>query len=256
MQRNRRIGTALSGIANFVDQKGLPTLRTWMDEGYNELRRLDKTYSEWLCVRESIRVSTVKPDGSIGKLLGVSPGVHFTPGGEYFMQTMRLDRNDPLVESLKWANYKIEDDVTDPTGSTVVAYFPVHSTAKRSEREVSIFEKAALAATAQELWSDNAVSVTLSFDPETEGKHIGTILNMYQGKLKTVSFLPMLPEGAYAQMPFGRLTKEEYEEYTYQLLPVDLSPIYEGLGKEAIGEMYCTTDSCEVKEFNLSAVEA
>ena len=34
MQRNRRIGTSLTGIASFADTNGLPVLRDWQDEGY------------------------------------------------------------------------------------------------------------------------------------------------------------------------------------------------------------------------------
>ena len=39
MQRNRRIGTSMSGIANFADNHGLPVLRTWMDEGYAVVKK-------------------------------------------------------------------------------------------------------------------------------------------------------------------------------------------------------------------------
>jgi hypothetical protein len=172
------------------------------------------------------------------------------------MRTIRFGATDPMLPLFRAANYRIEDDVTDKSGATKVVYFPIHSKAKRSERDVSIFEKANLAATLQELWSDNAVSVTLSFDPETEGKHIGSILTMFEGKLKTVSFLPMLEEGAYPQMPYGNLTEEEYDEYTLQLLPIDFADIYAGLGQEAIEEKFCTTDSCEIKNFTSNAEES
>jgi ribonucleoside-triphosphate reductase (thioredoxin) len=69
MQRNRRIGTSLTGIASFADKKGMPIIREWMDEGYKKIRSYDHTYSEWLCVRESIRVTTVKPSGSVSLLI-------------------------------------------------------------------------------------------------------------------------------------------------------------------------------------------
>ncbi len=56
MQRNRRIGTSMSGVANFADRVGLPVLREWMDAGYNTIKNYDVTYSEWLGIRESIEV--------------------------------------------------------------------------------------------------------------------------------------------------------------------------------------------------------
>jgi len=88
MQRNRRIGTSLTGIASFADQKGLPTVREWMDEGYTTIRKYDHSYSEWLCVRESIRVTTVKPSGSVSILSGATPGVHWGPGGNFFLRAV------------------------------------------------------------------------------------------------------------------------------------------------------------------------
>jgi ribonucleoside-triphosphate reductase len=250
MQRNRRIGTSISGIANFADNYNIPTLRKWMDEGYTEVQRLDVTYSEWLCVRESIKTTTVKPSGTVSQLSGSSPGVHWTPGGEYFLRTIRFSKLDPMLLLFQNAGYRVETDVSNPE-TTAVVYFPVKSKAKRSEKNVTIFEKAALAALAQEYWSDNSVSVTLSFDPATEGKYVGTVLSMYEGKLKTVSFLPMMEEGAYPQMPYGQLTQEEFEQSQEELMLIDFTGIYEGLGWEAIGEEYCTTDACEFKDFKL-----
>jgi adenosylcobalamin-dependent ribonucleoside-triphosphate reductase len=254
MQRNRRIGTSMSGIANFADNYGIPKLRSWMDEGYAEIQRLDVTYSEWLCVRESIKMTTVKPSGTVSQLSGSSPGCHWGPGGEYFLRTIRFSNTDPMILLFQNAGYRIEADVSNPE-TTLVVYFPVKSVSKRSETEVTIFEKAALAALAQRYWSDNSVSVTLSFDPETEGKHVGTILSMYEGQLKTASFLPMLQEGAYAQMPYGKLTADEWELSSYELLPIDLSGIYAGLGLEALGEQYCSSDSCEIKDYKLDHKE-
>ena len=48
-------------------------------------------------------------------------------------------------------------------------------------------------------------------------------------------------------MPYTQITEEEYEDYRMKLFPIDFTGIYEGLGVEAIGENYCTTDACEVK---------
>jgi adenosylcobalamin-dependent ribonucleoside-triphosphate reductase len=245
MQRNRRIGTSMSGVANFADLKGLPVLRTWMDEGYQVVQNYDKSYSEWLGIRESIKTTTVKPSGTVSILAGESPGVHWTPGGKHFLRTIRFSNQDAMLPLFKMANYRIEPAAESPD-STSVVYFPIKSDAVRSERDVSIYEKMALAATAQRYWSDNSVSVTISFDPTTEASAIGTALHMYDGQLKTVSFLPMDPN-SYQQMPYTQSTEAEYEEGRMTLFPIDFSGIYQGLGTDAIGEAYCTTDACEVK---------
>jgi adenosylcobalamin-dependent ribonucleoside-triphosphate reductase len=245
MQRNRRIGTSLTGIASFADQNGLPAVREWMDEGYEKIRHYDHKYSEWLCVRESIRVTTVKPSGSVSILSGATPGVHWGPGGEFFLRAIRFGDTDPMLHLFKAAGYKIEKDVV--SANTQVVYFPVASGHARAEKDVTLFEKIALAATAQKYWSDNGVSVTLSFDKETESKHVASALNMYEGQLKAVSFLPM-GNTVYPQQPYTEITKDEYNSYIGSVKKINWSAIYDGVDNlEALGENYCTTDVCEIK---------
>ena len=245
MQRNRRIGLSMSGIANFADNRGLPALRDWMDEGYTTVQYYDNVYSEWLCVRESIKTTTVKPSGTVSILAGESPGVHWTPGGKYFLRAIRFANDDAMLPLFRMAGYTVEPASENPDHTSVV-YFPIKSNAQRAERDVSIFEKMALAATAQRYWSDNSVSVTISFDPESESQHVGTVLHLYDGQLKTVSFLPS-GNFTYPQMPYTQITEEEYDAYTFQLLPVPLEPVYEGMTADAIGESFCSTDSCVMR---------
>ena len=250
MQRNRRIGTSLTGIASFADSNGLPVLRQWQDEGYKKVREYDNQYSEWLCIRESIRATTVKPSGSVSILSGETPGVHWGPGGKYFLRAIRFSTSDPMMALFKAAGYKIEKDIV--SANTKVVYFPVKSEHDRSEKDVSLFEKIGLAATTQKYWSDNGVSVTLSFDAETEKQHVASALHMYEGQLKAVSFLPM-SNSTYPQQPYTQITKEQYEGYIGKIKTIDFNAIYDGVeGLEAIGESYCTTDACELKEMKTS----
>ena len=250
MQRNRRIGTSLTGIASFADTNGLPVLRQWQDEGYKKVREYDNQYSEWLCIRESIRATTVKPSGSVSILSGETPGVHWGPGGKYFLRAIRFSTSDPMMALFKAAGYKIEKDVV--SANTKVVYFPVKSEHDRSEKDVSLFEKIGLAATTQKYWSDNGVSVTLSFDAETEKQHVASALHMYEGQLKAVSFLPM-SNSTYPQQPYTQITREQYEGYIGKIKTIDFNAIYDGVeGLEAIGESYCSTDSCELKEMKTS----
>ena len=250
MQRNRRIGTSLTGIASFADSNGLPVLRQWQDEGYKKVREYDNQYSEWLCIRESIRATTVKPSGSVSILSGETPGVHWGPGGKYFLRAIRFSTSDPMMALFKAAGYKIEKDIV--SANTKVVYFPVKSEHDRSEKDVSLFEKIGLAATTQKYWSDNGVSVTLSFDAETEKQHVASALHMYEGQLKAVSFLPM-SNSTYPQQPYTQITRAQYEGYIGKIKTIDFNAIYDGVeGLEAIGESYCTTDACELKEMKTS----
>jgi hypothetical protein len=241
IQRNRRIGTSMTGISQFSDIHGLTTLRDWFNTGYDYVQELDQKYSEWLGIRESIKTTTVKPSGTVSLLSGASPGVHWTPGGEYFLRAVRFQQDEPIVRALEEAGYTVEEDLV--SANTKVAYFPIHSDNQRSERDVTIFEKIALASETQRYWADNSVSVTVSFDPETEAQHIPTVLKMYEGKLKTVSFLPM--GGVYKQQPYTQITREEYLSYAGKLGEIDKALLYAN-GQEAEGDKYCTTDVCEI----------
>jgi ribonucleoside-triphosphate reductase len=245
MQRNRRIGTSMSGVANFADRVGMPELREWMDQGYKVVKSYDTVYSEWLGIRESIKMTTIKPSGTVSILAGESPGVHWTVGGQYFLRAIRFSNGDPMLPLFKMANYTVEPASESPDTTSVV-FFPIKSGATRSEKDVTIFEKMSLAATAQRYWSDNSVSVTVSFDSEKEAEHVGTVLHMYDGQLKTVSFLPQ-GNFVYPQMPYTQITADAYEEATMKLFPIDFSGVYAGMAADAIGEAYCTTDACEIK---------
>ena len=151
MQRNRRIGTSMSGVADFADNSGLPVLREWMDKGYGVIRDHDNVYSEWLGIRESIKMTTVKPSGTVSILAGESPGVHWTPGGKFFNRAIRFSNDDPMLPLFKMANYRVEPASESPDTTSVV-FFPIKSKAARAEKDVTIFEKMSLAATAQRYW--------------------------------------------------------------------------------------------------------
>lgn len=245
MQRNRRIGISLSGIANFADNNGMTELRKWMNDGYQTVQEYDVIYSEWLGIRESIKTTTVKPTGTTSILVGESPGAHWSPGGKYFMRAIIFDSEHPFVEAARNAGYKVEGYNRDPEVSKMI-YFPIHSDAKRSEKEVTIFEKAALAVEAQRWWSDNGVSVTVSFKPE-ERDHVPTIISMYEGQLKAISFMESRND-VYPQQPFTDISSTEYVNSGAGLSKIDMSILYDDQIVDATGERGCTNDVCEIPQ--------
>lgn len=250
--RNRRIGLSVSGVADYVDAHGLPALRKSLDDGYNYVTKLDKKYSEWLCVRESVKRTTVKPAGSISLVAGSSPGVHWTPGGEYFIRRITFAKTDPLFEALKDAGYEHSDLEWDPKSAVIL--FPIHSKSKRSAADVPAWEKINLAAEMQHWWSDNAVSCTVDFKPAEAGD-IPKLLNMYEGRLKGISFLPAIEKGAYKNMPYEQISKDTYEEMKSTIRRADFTHVY-SQGIEAVGEAFCTSDKCETEiETNAMTLE-
>jgi adenosylcobalamin-dependent ribonucleoside-triphosphate reductase len=246
MIRNRRIGTSMTGIAQFAEQHGWSELKRWQDAGYHEIRRWDEIYSEWLGVRESIRVTTVKPSGTVSLLFGVTPGCHWPKESGHYIRTVRENAGSPIVDMMRDAGYLVEPSVSNPD-TTMVISLPTEGPKMRSEAEVSVWEKASLAAHCQRWWSDNSVSVTLTFDAEKEADQIAPVLGAFDGQLKSASFLPMT-EGVYDQAPYQKVSLDRWAFMTAGLTKLDWDKLYDGAGgQEAEGELYCTTDTCEIR---------
>ena len=242
MMKNRRIGASITGIAQFIAKNGVEEMRKWMSAGYDEIQRYDKVYSMWLDVPRSIRTSTLKPSGSVSLLSGVTPGVHF-PHSEYYIRRVRVSSTSNLWMQYKSNGYVVEDDVVSP--NTKIIEFPIHAgEGVVAARDVSIWQQLEMAAMAQKYWSDNSVSVTITFDPKTtSASEISFAISMYEDKLKAVSFLPNVEGGAYAQMPYEKISKEQYEDMMQTIERFTANP--EDIDK--MEDKYCDGDACAVK---------
>ncbi len=240
MLKNRRMGISQTGIIEAFVRHGRRKMLEWCGKGYNYLQELDEQYSGWLCIPRSIKITTVKPSGTVSLLPGVPPGIHY-PHSEYYIRRIRLSNNSDLIKHIKNAGYKIEDDSYSP--NTVVAEFPIHeSFFERSKNEVTIWEQAENAAAYQKYWSDNQVSITITFK-EKESNQIKHVLECYEDKLKSASFLPIKEHG-YKQAPYEEITKEQYEEMISKLKPFNLDETRD----RAIGEKFCDKDGvCDVR---------
>ncbi|HMX89392.1 MAG: hypothetical protein K1X68_05250 [Saprospiraceae bacterium] len=236
-KRNRRIGTSVSGVTNFLENHSLETLRKWLDSGYREIQRWDGIYSSWLCVPKSIKTTSVKPSGTVSLLAGVNPGCHFSEY-EYYIRRIRIAADSPLAEIMQSAGYHVEKDVVDPASSVIS--FPVHNTSKNLSR-VSVWEQVALAVFLQKYWSDNQVSATVTFRPE-EANDLKAVLDYFRYDLKSISFLPALENKAYAQMPYEAITKEQYEK----MLSAIASPQWEVENEDVECEKFCNNQNCVV----------
>ncbi|ORX89267.1 putative adenosylcobalamin-dependent ribonucleoside-triphosphate reductase [Basidiobolus meristosporus CBS 931.73] len=215
MLRNRRIGTGLSGIAQFISKRGLHEFKNWCEEGYKAVQQIDKQVSEWFCIPRSIKTTTVKPSGTVSLLAGATPGMHY-PESRYCIRRVRIAKGSEMISALNKAGYKIEQDVVEP--NSVVVEIPIdHGDGLRGLKEVSMWEQLSLAAFMQKYWSDNQVSCTVTLDPTLEGPHLKHALDYFQYQLKGVSFLPRLPLGAYPQMPYEAIDEETYYELTSRI---------------------------------------
>jgi hypothetical protein len=190
ISRNRRIGTSITGIAQFLSTNGLHELKKWCKQGYKALKKYDKEFSDWFGVPQSIKITTVKPSGTVSLLAGATPGVHF-PISNYYIRRVVLAKNSPYVPLLKEAGYYLEDSAYEKKTSCVVEIPVCMGENVRKQSEVSMWEQLSLAAFLQKYWASNQVSCTISFDPEKEPKEMMVhALEYFQYQLKGISFLP------------------------------------------------------------------
>ncbi|RHZ23819.1 hypothetical protein DYB37_000310 [Aphanomyces astaci] len=246
MLRNRRIGCSMSGIAQFITQRGLHELKDWCTQGYDAIQAYDKTYSDFLAIPRSIKTTSIKPSGTVSLLAGATPGMHY-PESRFYIRRVRLDRGSELLPALRAAGYHLEPAAEAPN-ETLVVSIPVDVGENvRTLSQLSAWEQLSLASFLQRYWADNQVSCTITFDPVLEGPQLEHALAYFQYQLKGVSLLPKVPLGAYAQMPYEEISEATYKSMVSALSPVSFREIKTRGGPVEVPDRFCDSSSCEIK---------
>ena len=236
MLKNRRIGLSQSGVIQAFNKFGKREIYNWCDKAYQHVHELDAEYSDWLCIPRSVRMTSIKPSGTVSLLNGSTPGIHF-PEDEYYIRRVRFSKTLEMLDILIKSGYNIEDDKYSP--NTSVVEFPIHEPFfSKGKRDVSMWEQLEIAAQYQYYWADNSVSVTVSFKP-SEKTQIKDALEMYETRLKAVSFLKYEHTG-YEQAPYEPITKKQYEKMIKKITPI----VKIEMQTAGSGTKFCDGDSC------------
>ena len=238
MLKNRRIGLSQSGVIQAFNKHGRREMYDWCDKAYEHVKQLDEDYSNWLCIPKSVRMTSIKPSGTVSLLNGSTPGIHY-PEDEYYIRRIRFATTSKLLKKLKEAGYNIEDDKYCP--NTVCVEFPVREPYfSKGKKSVSMWEQLETAAQYQYYWADNSVSITVTFKPD-EADQLKSALELYETRLKAVSFLKY-EETGYEQAPYEPITKDKYNELSSKIVPVERFEDDEG----GTGSKFCTNDTCTI----------
>ena len=89
----------MSGLAQFICKHGTDRLINWFEEGYKYIKLYDKRISKEFNVNESIKVTSIKPSGTVSLLAGATPGIHF-PHSNNYIRRIRLSANSSLLKPL------------------------------------------------------------------------------------------------------------------------------------------------------------
>lgn len=163
MMRNRRIGVSIADVTGWISSEGRNKVIKYLREGYKQVRRINSWVNGEAGIPDSVRVTTIKPGGTIPKLVGVTSGIGY-PNFHYTLRRVRVAENSPIVQILKNANIPWEFDLYSQ--NTLVFSFPVLQGPSKPAQEASIWEQAYNLLMMQREWSDNAVSNTINFKPK------------------------------------------------------------------------------------------
>jgi ribonucleoside-triphosphate reductase len=239
---NMRMGIGVTGVMMSTEEQ-----LSWLDGCYRHLRAYDKEYSKGMGFPESIKLTTVKPSGTLSLLAGVTAGVHPSTAGDYYIRRVRVSSDSPIIDVCKSHGYFVEprreqDGKIDPL--TSIVEFPCkYPEGTPSAENISVFEQLETVKFMQKNWSDNSVSVTGYYKKEEVGALREYIEENFNDNFKTLSFLLYTGHG-FVQAPYEPITKEQYEYMIEKVKPIENIEINED-DLEELGN--CGLGGCPIK---------
>jgi len=225
-------------------------------------RRAAERMADELGLPRSKAVTTVKPSGTLSKVMDTTEGVH-KPLGKYIFNNVRFSKHDPFVEELKKARYSVIDDpssqdavlVKFPVAYESVEFEVVDGVEVNLESAIRQLERYKMM---MEAYVDHNCSVTISYDLSEVPAIVGWLLKNWDTYVG-VSFIyrndptKTAADLGYLYLPQEVVTKEAYYEYAKVLKPLKAM----GEGAEEMNEAVddyevdtggeCMTGSCPIR---------
>ena len=240
VHKNMRLGLGVTGVCQSLDKLD------WLDDCYVSLRKFDKEWSAKRGWSESIKLTTIKPSGTLSLLGGATPGVH-PAFSQYYMRTVRMSSSDSLVQTCKDMGYHVEFLINfDGTENrdTVVVYFPC-KTPEGSilTKDMDVIKQLDMVKKLQTVWSDNAVSVTAYYKPEELESLKTWLKDNYEHNVKSVSFL-LFKDHGFKQAPYQEIDEDTYLAASAKVKP--LTSISTG-NTEMLDMAECAGGACPIR---------
>jgi ribonucleoside-triphosphate reductase len=247
----RLTGVGLTGIVRWKDGSDPSMVR-----GLKNIVKLAvHNMADELALPRSQATTTLKPSGTLGKIMDTTEGLH-KPLGRYIINNVKFSRHDDIVAACIAAGYRSFDDPNDPTA--ILVSFPVawedveFDTVERDGKTLHVNLESAVTQLDRykfwmQNWVDHNASVTISYDP-SEVPAIIEWIDMHWDSYVGVSFLfradptKTAADLGYPYLPQEVTTKEAYDEYVSQLRPLVVSA-----SSEEIMDAECTTGACPMR---------
>jgi len=202
-------------------------------------------------------VTTIKPSGTLSKIMDTTEGVH-KPLGKYVFNNVNFSKHDPLVPLCRSAGYRVFDNPTD--SESVLITFPVSwddvpfDKVEKNGTILEVNEESAISQLERykmlmNNWCQQNVSATISYSVDEVDQIVDWLLDnwdVYVG----VSFLfradPTLTakDLGYLYLPQEVVTKEVFDEYSANIQPLEIDRA--NSFDEIQGEE-CATGACPIR---------
>lgn len=217
VHRNMRMGIGVTGVLQSTEEQ-----KSWLKDVYTDLRKFDVEYSAKMGWPTSVKLTTVKPSGTLSLLPGVTPGVH--PGfSMFFIRRIRMAANISLVQVCKEHGYHVEFqknfDGSDDKNTVVVSFPCRYPAGTVVAKDVTAIDQLEFVKRLQTEWSDNSVSCTVYYRPEELFEIQEWLAENYNTGVKTVSFL-LHSEHGFKQAPYQEITEEQYNAMSANTRPI------------------------------------
>lgn len=254
----RLCGVGVTGIAEW-DKGGDPAMWKQLRDF---VKRCAYQMADELGLPRPKAVTTVKPSGTLSKIMDTTEGAH-KPMGRYIFNNVRFSKHDPIVGDLRVANYRVQDDPTSP--DAVLVTFPVaypdveldYVDGKWVNLEPAVAQLARYKML-MDNYVDHNCSVTISYSPEEVPTIKEWLLNNWNDYVG-VSFLyrtdptKTAKDLGYLYLPQEVVTEEAYNAYVSVLRPL---PGGSGVGGSASTDesgleidtgSECATGACPIR---------
>jgi ribonucleoside-diphosphate reductase alpha chain/ribonucleoside-triphosphate reductase len=250
-QRDKLTGCSLTGWQDMVNATGLDReqqavlLRKLRDVARDEAER----YAAEIGGKAPILVTTVKPEGTLSQLPGVSSGVHYSHA-PYYLRRVRINSHDPLVKVCEELDYPIYPEVGQDikTCTTKVVEFPKKAPKGKTKYDVTAIEQLENYKMFLENYVEHNCSVTIHVR-EHEWDEVEQWVWDNWDDIVALSFLS-LNDSFYQLMPYESITEEEYNRRVKEMKPFIPSLLNKYEVQEGIldvGNEGCDTGICPIR---------
>lgn len=219
-KQDRLLGVSLTGW-----QDAMSVLKYSSDQEAELLRKLRDTahkeaesYSRELNIPRPMLITTIKPEGTLSLLPGVSSGLHHSHS-QYYIRRVRINSNDPLVKVCEKLEYPVlpENGQDAETCTVKVIEFPQKSPVSRTKYEVSALEQLETYRRFMKNYVDHNASITVTVKNH-EWDEVENWLYENWDDVVAVSFLA-LDDNFYPLLPYESITEEEYNRRVAAMRP-------------------------------------